>query len=292
MSLSIILAARSRPELLRRTVDTTLPNIRDIGTTLLIAVDKDDPETVSVAMQLEADNHRVFASVKPREDSFGAKYNRVLTEAPADVYLPMADYAPHITPGFDTKILEAASLFPDGIGVVYNHMANLSFPDVNGVTAKFAEKMGYLYPPYFPYWFVDHWVDDIAKLIGRISFADVTLDKSLRPGTHDRREVAWWATFYDAGVVHRRNLARSIVESEDFIEPEWRKKLLLSDYHMLIEGRSKMTNDSARTTHWGKPPEAVDDRYRRIKAVAQGLLREWLPELEAEQALRMGKSAA
>ena len=115
----------------------------------------------------------------------------------------------------------------------------------------------------------------------------MTLDKSLRPGTHDRREVAWWATFYDAGIVHRRNLARSIVESEDFIEPEWRKKLLLSDYHMLIEGRSKMTNDSARTTHWGKPPEAVDDRYRRIKAVAQGLLREWLPELEAEQAKKM-----
>ena len=204
----------------------------------------------------------------------------------------MADYAPHITPGFDTKILEAASLFPDGIGIVYNHMANLSFPDCNGVTAKFAEKMGYVYPPYFPYWFVDHWVDDIAKLIGRISFADVTLDKSKRPGTHDRREVAWWATFYDAGIVHRRKLARSIVESDDFIEPEWRKKLLLSDYHMLIEGRSKMTNDTARMTQWGKPPEAVDDRYRRIKSQAQALLREWLPELEAEQAIRLAPKVA
>lgn len=290
MSLSIILAARARPELLRRTIETTLPNIHEVDTTFVIAVDDDDPETVAAAMEFHGKNN-VSVSVKPREDSFGGKYNRVLTEAPADVFLPMADYAPHITPGFDTKILEAASLFPDGIGIVYNHMANLSFPDCNGVTAKFAEKMGYVYPPYFPYWFVDHWVDDIAKLIGRISFADVTLDKSKRPGTHDRREVAWWATFYDAGIVHRRKLARSIVESDDFIEPEWRKKLLLSDYHMLIEGRSKMTNDTARITQWGKPPEAVDDRYRRIKSQAQALLREWLPELEAEQALRLGKVA-
>lgn len=290
MSLSIILAARARPELLRRTIETTLPNIHEVDTTFVIAVDDDDPETVAAAMEFHGKNN-VSVSVKPREDSFGGKYNRVLTEAPADVFLPMADYAPHITPGFDTKILEAASLFPDGIGIVYNHMANLSFPDCNGVTAKFAEKMGYVYPPYFPYWFVDHWVDDIAKLIGRISFADVTLDKSKRPGTHDRREVAWWATFYDAGIVHRRKLARSIVRSDDFIEPEWRKKLLLSDYHMLIEGRSKMTNDTARITQWGKPPEAVDDRYRRIKSQAQALLREWLPELEAEQALRLGKVA-
>jgi hypothetical protein len=288
MSLSIILAARARPDLLKQTVARTLPNIRESDTKFLIAVDEDDPETVAAAKECDG----VVVSVMPREDSFGGKYNRVLTEAPADVYLPMCDYAPHITPGFDTRILEAASLFPDGIGVVYNHMANLSFPDVNGVTAKFAEKMGYLYPPYFPYWFVDHWVDDIVKLIGRISFADVVLDKSKRPGTHDRRDVAWWATFYDAGLIHRRNLARSIIESEDFLEPEWRKKLLLSDYHMLIEGRSKMTNDTARQTQWHKPPEAIDDRYRRIKSKAQGLLREWLPELEAEQALRLGQKIA
>lgn len=290
--LSIILAARKRPELLRRTIETTLTNIRKPDTKFIIAVDDDDPETVAAAREFEGRDH-IIVSERPREDSFGAKYNRVMTETPDfSVALPMADYAPHITPGFDTKILEAASIFPDGIGVVYNHWANLSFTDIDGMTAGLVKKLGYVYPPYFPYWFVDHWVDDIAKLIGRISFADVWLDKSRRPGTHDRREVAWWATFYDAGVVHRRKLARSIIESEDFIEPEWRKKLLLSDYHMLIEERSKMTNDSARMTQWHKPPEEIDERYRRIKAQARELLREWLPELEAEQALQMKNNAA
>jgi glycosyltransferase involved in cell wall biosynthesis len=286
MTLSIILAARNRPELLRRTIEITLSNIREADTKFVIAVDDDDPETVSAAQEFEGREH-IVVSVLPREDSYGGKYNRVLTIAPATVYLSMADYAPHITPAFDTKILDAAWLFPDNIGVVYNHMANLSFPQINGVTHGLVEKMGYFYPPYFPYWFVDHWIDDIAKLIGRISVADVWLDVTKRPGTHDRREVAWWATFYDAGVIHRRNLARSIIQSDDFQEPEWRKKLLLSDYHMLIEERSKMTNDSARATQWHLPPEKEDDRYRRIKSVAKGLLREWLPDLEAEQAKKV-----
>jgi hypothetical protein len=56
---------------------------------------------------------------------------------------------------------------------------------------------------------------------------------------------------------------------------------------MLIEERSKMTNDSARATQWHLPPEKEDDRYRRIKSVAKGLLREWLPDLEAEQAKKV-----
>ncbi len=291
MSLSLILAARKRPELLRQTVEKTLPNIKEQDTKLIIAVDDDDTETIAAAWEFHGRDH-VIVSQRPREDSYGGKYNRVLEIAPADIYMSMADYAPHVTPGFDTRINEAAALFPDNIGVVFNHMANLSFTQVHGVTHGLAMKMGYYYPPYFPYWFVDHWVDDIAKLINRISVADVVLDVSQRPGTHDRREVAWWATFYDAGVLHRRKLARSIVLSDDFLEPEWRKRLLTGNHHILIEERSKMTNDSARAIQFDKLPEAVDDRYLRIKSQARAMLKEWIPELEAEQKFRMGNKDA
>lgn len=284
MTLSILLTARSRPELLRYTVDTTVPNIRDPSTRLIIAADDDDTaETIAAARDLEAKYPCVEASVLPRECGLGEKVNRVLTIAPADVYLHMTDYQPNVTPGFDTKIMDAASAFPDNIGVVYNHMANLSFSAIQAVTSGLVEKMGYFYPPYFPYWFVDHWLDDIARLIGRIAVADVVTDWSRRPGTHDRRDVAWWATFFDAGVVHRRKMAHAIINSDDFLEPEWRKHLLLR-HHPLIEERSKMINDSARSTHWHMPPENPDDRYRRAKSKAQSVLRGWIPELEADHA--------
>lgn len=280
--LSILLTVRSRPELLRWTVDTTVPNIREPDTRLVISADDDDtPDTVAAARDLARKYPCVEVSLAPRECGLGEKVNRVLTVAPADVYLHMVDYRPHITPGFDTKIIEAANLFPDNIGVVYNHMANLSFPEINAVTHGLVRKMGYFYPPYFPYWFVDHWLDDIAKIIGRIAVADVQTDGSRRPGTHDRRDVSWWATFYDAAVVHRRKMAHSIINSDDFLEPEWRKQLLLR-HHPLIEERSKMVNDSARSTRWQIPPEQPDARYRRAKSLAQAVLREWIPELEIE----------
>lgn len=282
MTLSILLTARSRPELLRWTVETTVPNIREPDTYLIIAIDDDDSdETRQVAIKLAKKHSCVAVSILPREDTLGAKVNRILSIVPADVYLHMVDYRPHLTPGFDTKIIEAAKLFPDGIGVVYNHMANLSFPEINAVTHGLVEHMGYFYPPYFPYWFVDHWLDDIARLIGRIAVADVQTDGSRRPGTHDRRDVAWWATFFDAGVLHRRKMAHAIINSEEFQEPQWRKELLLR-HHPLIEERSKMINDSARTTRWHIPPENPDDRYRRAKTAAQALLREWIPDLQQE----------
>jgi hypothetical protein len=132
---------------------------------------------------------------------------------------------------------------------------------------------------------VDHWLDDIARLIGRIAVADVWIDTSRRPGTQDRRDLPFWATFYDAAVIHRRQIAHSIIKSDEFQEPEWRKRLLLS-HHPLIEERSKLINDSARAIQWPIPPEKVDDRYRRVKAAAQAMLREWIPELEAEEATR------
>jgi len=283
VTLSILLTARSRPELLRYTVETTVPNIHDPDTRLVIAADDDDtPETLDTARDL-LKHDCVTISILPRECGLGQKVNRILTIAPADVYLHMTDYQPHVTPGFDLKIMEAASIFPDNIGVVYNHMANLSFSAIQAVTSGLVEKMGYFYPPHFPYWFVDHWLDDIARLIGRIAVADVLTDWSRRPGTHDRRDVAWWATFFDAGVVHRRKLAHAIINSDDFLEPEWRKKLLLR-HHPLIEERSKMINDSARTTRWHLPPEKPDERYLRAKSAAQSVLRGWIPDLEAEHA--------
>ena len=110
---------------------------------------------------------------------------------------PLGDYTHIVTPAFDRKILEAASLFPDNIGVVYSHMGNAFFPSIWCVTHGLAQKMGWMCPPYFPYWFVDHWVDDIARLIGRVSFGDFQIGLREKPGTQEFRELAFWCTLYD-----------------------------------------------------------------------------------------------
>ena len=279
MTLTISLATRGRPEQLLHTLRHTVPKLARKDTTLVVSVDGDDQATLDV-WSLFPDDERVVTCVAEREDSIGAKWNRCLLY-PASVYLPLADYTPYLTEGFDQKILDAAALFPDNIGVVYTHMANGSFPSSQGITHGLVEKLGYMYPPYFPYWFVDHWLDDIAKLIGRISFADVQVQNRKQSPTHEMRDVHFWTTFFDACRLLRRREARAIIDSSDFLEPEWRKEILRR-HHPLIEFKSQFINDGVRACHLPDTPQDGGARYERIKAQAMRMLGECLPDLRAE----------
>jgi hypothetical protein len=277
MTLSIVLATRGRPALLMSTLGTTLRNVSRDDTTMLVCADADDVATVDALREIS--HPRIKIDVREREDSLGEKYNRVLSVAPAQVYLVMVDYAPHITAGFDQKIVDAAASFPDGIGVVYNHLANDAFPQINAVTHRLAELMGGIYPAHWPYWFVDLWLDDIARMIGRIAIADVWIDTSKRPGTMDRREPAFWASLYDSMTLRRRKIAHTIVASDGFIEPVWRKQCLLSPIHYgRIEKWSQMVTRMTRDIKEnGDPP---DERYARIRRKAQTVWLKCAAEIE------------
>src|ERR1700728_2845722 len=105
-----------------------------VDTRLIVCVDADDTDTRAAVRAI--DDPRVIIDVREREDALGAKWNRVL-EYDADVYSQLGDYTPYATPGFDQKILDAAALFGDGIGVIYSNLANWSFPSNQSVTRKF-----------------------------------------------------------------------------------------------------------------------------------------------------------
>lgn len=283
MSLTINLASRGRPDLLIPTLAETLKHLTRDDTTILVSLDEDDPATVAAIEFLPSDP-RIHVDVRPREDALGAKYNRVLEYA-GSVYTTMADHSPYVTDGFDDRILEAASLFPDGIGVVFNRMANQSFANNYSVTKGLVDKLGWLYPPFFPYWFVDHWVDDIARLIDRVSFADVEQDANRKPPTRELRDLDFWATYFDAHRLTRRAQARDIILSPDFIEPEWRRQLMLRHYP-ITEFRSQNINDYLREMAAGleRAMQSGDggERYVRVKALAAAKLAELAPAMIAE----------
>lgn len=271
MKLVISLATRGRPEQVVETVTKSTANLVLPNTVFMIHVDKDDKSTLEALSKAPLDS-RIKVTVGEREDTIAAKWNRALTE-PGDLYLVAADDDPYITPAYDAKLLDAGVRFPDGIGMVYGRMANASFSGVVAPTAKLTEKLGHIFPEMFPYWFVDHWTDDLARLIGRLSFADVQTDQSKAGKTQEMREPAWWATFFDAAYLMRRKIARDIIDGEDFQEPEWRKQLL-RDHSPLIEYRSKWINSNVRER--AKELEdwsglvTTDERYLRVrdKAVA------------------------
>lgn len=282
MKLAINLITRERPQLLVDTLSKTLNNIKNPNTVLMVSVDRDDQPTIDAMQAFDPD---CVMSVEDREDGLGDKWNRVLKAVPdADVYMPLCDDGPMVTRGFDDIILEAAQLFPDGIGAVYNHMENASFPGISAVTKKLTDKLGYIWPGYWPYWFSDHWLVDIVNMIDRAPFADVRADCATnRPPTMGMREPDFWATFYDAGYLIRRRIAFDIIQGEDFAEPDWRKEYLMRR-HPLLEWRSRWINDQVRqkiapmVANQGTP----EARYIRLKARAIKMMQDWLPEIEAD----------
>lgn len=273
MRLALNLCTRGRPELMAWTLFHTLQNIRDPNTVLMVSADEDDEKTIEAARIFK---DRIHLNIKPREDALGDKYNRVL-EVDADLYSTMCDYVPHATPGFDVKLLQAASVFPDGIGVVFTRLANTSFTTYQGVTKRMTQELGYLYPPYFPYWFVDHWIDDLAKMIGRFSFADVQTVTEPNRKTQEFREPGYWATLFDACAIQRREEANRLLDLMD--EPQWRKDMLRANFG-LHEQRSVMVNDFVRGMDW--TPSDGGDRYNRVKVLAQEKLAGLGPALLAD----------
>jgi hypothetical protein len=278
VKLVINCVTRGRPQHLVETIARTMQHVVEPQTRLMVSIDEDDPDTIA-AMKRFAGDHRIIPVVRPREDSLGEKFNRI-RDYPGDVYMPLGDYTHIMTPAFDRKILEAASLFPDNIGAVYSHMANVSFPSIWCVTHGLVEKMGWMCPPYFPYWFVDHWIDDIVRLIGRISFVDFQIGFREKPGTQEFREIAFWTTLFDMLRLERRAQARAIIDSPDFLETEGRKEILRRHYP-LIEYRSQWVNDSLRV----RVPSVVSDggeRYNRLREKAVEMMHKAMPALAAE----------
>ena len=242
-----------------------------------VQLDADDHQSIEALTNAKLGD-RVLLNVQQREDTIAAKWNRALS-IPATVYSVAGDDDPYVTHGYDDRILEAAKRFPDGIGMVYGHLANLSFTGSLSMTRKMADMLGYIQPEHFPYWFCDHWTDDVVRTIGRISFADIRTDQSKAPDTMERREINFWTFFFDACYLKRRREARAIIDSSDFVSPEWQKDLLRA-HHPIIESRSRTLNGFVRQ----RTPQSIlslkEERYLRIKGKAIDMLSTLLDDPE------------
>lgn len=271
MKLLISLATRNRPQQLLATVRRSMALWTDPNTEMVIQADADDYATLGALTENNL-GPRVRVNVQKREDTIAAKWNRAMSE-PADVYAIGGDDDPIVTQGYDSKILEAAKIFPDGIGMVYGHMSNASFSSIMCPTRKWVELLGYILPEYFPYWFCDHWIDDIGQMTQRIIPADIRSDQKKVGQTQELREPTFWANWFDAAHLLRRKEADKIIGVLD--EPTWRQDLLLTQYRR-VEYRSKWINDSVRQQSRGL--EAAmgkslnDERYQRVKQKALDML--------------------
>jgi len=254
VKLAIGIATRGRPEHARWSAE--LAARYALGDTRIYVLADADDESMTEFRPPDG----VTLDVREREDSVGAKWNRLLALEQADVYMAMCDYRAQCSLGYDLRVMEAASIFPDGIGCVVQHLANLSFPCYQAVTSRMAEVMGHIYVEHFPYWFVDHWLDDICKMSGRFVHArGDTVMKERPTATQEFREPRLWACVFDSLYTEREEICERLFAAMD--EPEWRKEQLRMNFP-IHHARSRMVNDLARGIAFNLP---WDERYKRIR---------------------------
>ncbi len=296
--ISVCIASRGRPELLGQTVASLKAGMMLPETRIAIALDDDDDTRWNIPRD---ESGRSLVSTAPREDALGAKFNRAyqIFNPPAGfddawgVQMPRPDPPPGnlsvlwaddmVMPehGWDKKLQQAAERLQDNCGaVLFGDIPGILQPGI-AVTHKFVEAMGFFCPPYFPTWYSDTWVLEIAHMADRIVRTNVKVEllNPVKGTSRGVREISFWATLFDELRPARRAVAEKIIdEGSDMPTRKEHLKARLPQLEAAFLQSNSVCRDPVSATkleqHYAFDAPA-DERYLRLKAQAEAMLKEF-----------------
>lgn len=285
MNLNLLIASRGRPVELQRTLTETAANIADpANTTISVALDWDDESMKGInPPELPC---KLIWNMSAREDSLGAKYNRAADASEAHAYVLGADDNVFTTPGWDERIRSTMRQFNGEFGFIYFGRLDGTLPTNFAVPHQLKTAQGgRIFPPFFPFWFHDTWIDEIAHLAGRILWTDIKVEEIHGRGkSRGIRDVAFWAGLFDATRPPRIAVADALSQQYN---PGWLQMQLLQRrdiLSMFFASRMLRLRDPQQAHEFEQrmsfdAPE--DERYKRIKAHAETILQ---AQAEAQKA--------
>lgn len=275
MNLSLLIASRGRPvDLLATVIEIDQLVARPDLLTISVALDWDDDSNPEPPQGIRS---KLVWSVSEREDSLGQKYNRCAANAPADVYVLGADDNIFAAKGWDDLIRAKLGEFNDNFGFVYFGRLDGTLPTQMAIPHQIIEAQGFLFPPYWPVWFHDTWIDEIAHMTGRILWAEIPVKEiGGRGKSRGVREISFWTTLFEGLRLGRAQIADTL--SKQF-NPPWLQTQLLQRreiLNMFFASRMERLRNP-RTAHEFEKRMSFDapedERYLRIKAKAEEIMR-------------------
>lgn len=200
--ISVLIPERGRPEMLWRLIHSLLETAQgDNRIEILVAIDDDDPAWEGSNDEINSPartDPRVFYTIGPRPKTLGEKLNLLAARAKGAALFFLANDYVMLTDGWPGIIREAVAALPNGMGVPFPidslHPDHASFPIIS---RRMYEAVNMFAPPWFPYWYVDTWWDEVGILLGvRPQIAIEVSAPEGRGKPQGLRDVTFWATFF------------------------------------------------------------------------------------------------
>jgi len=161
---------------------------------ILIATDDDDPSDYATALRGTVKHY-----AGPRCKTLGLCIDGLATKASGNLLFFLGDDHTIEAPDWPDRIVNTAARLPNGIGVIYPRCKfHIGFPSLPIISRRVYEHLNYYMEPYFPFWFIDNWWDEIGEMLG--AKIEIDLDVILPEGkgdTHGIVDIAFWGECFE-----------------------------------------------------------------------------------------------
>ena len=305
--ISVVLLTRGRPEILKKSISSLEENTsnKDLVDLWILA---DDDDTATLNLRESAWNQTIGLPIHwlvgERPPTLNAGLNKVWQlSTNAGIYLHYSDHYLMMTPGWDNLLRRTYDNGPnDRLSVAQIQDASRNSNDLVlwAESAEWANTIGRIVPPYFPYWFGDMWMDCVTTLVQRQVMTTIHMwnMKGKNSGHHGKHQthsmwnLPFWMRYYNLLLIERIEEAEKILTAIHGAGTEaYRQARAVMETKLQMYEAQATAYDEKRMIQIEKfysaekgPP---NERYLRSERNAKKHLQVLMPKIKKEKIRRI-----
>lgn len=288
---TVLCPTRSRPDYLKSMI-SSLDNFAAVKELidLWVLVDEDDRDTLAL-IETEWDTTigiNISWCVQKRPVTLADGLNSLWKKSSnGGIYVYISDHYRMMTPHWDVRLRDVFKTIPNDRFQVVQIEDELRESDdliIWAISAEWANATGRFVPPYFPYWFIDMWIDHVATMVGRKVHAGI----KVRPineeavGTHALWNLAYWMEYFHKLLFERVDEVDALLSAIygpgtiDFEAAKTKAEMPMSHYEKWASTKIDQNKMSQIEQKYSGERNDPDARY----LVAEEIARRYMDQME------------
>lgn len=221
MKIAVLIPSRNRPRMLSAVI-TALHELKSGENEIIYRVgcDEDDAETKQLLLDYtQVFDYPIGFLCDQEQGTIGAIWNKLAQTVEADIYSCMIDDAFPISPHWDREMVNLAKKYQAFTWFEVSAPHNAGYPTC---TKEWLNKVGYIVPEHFPFWFMDTWFVEMVQFVTNegVPASQRMALYSKQEETQNLRDLQFWWDFFRATRPMRLRAAHKLLEPmvyEDFL---------------------------------------------------------------------------